>query len=106
MAEYQPEKTVSEPEPMSLLSKLFGGAKPTETAAISVEHQGFAITPIPIREGSRYRISARIDKVVAGEARSHTLIRADVTDSYDDAAEASVRKAKQMIDEQGERLFA
>lgn len=90
---------------MSLLSKLFGGAKAAEKAAQSVEYQGFAITPTPIREGSKFRISARIDKDVAGEMLSHTLIRADVMDGMDDAAEASLRKAKQMIDEQGEGLF-
>lgn len=90
---------------MSLLSKLFGGSKPAEAAAQSVDYEGFAITPKPIREGSKYRIGAQIDKEVAGEPRSHTLIRADVLDGLDDAVEASVRKAKQVIDEQGEGLF-
>ena len=33
------------------------------------------------------------------------MIRADIFTSADEAAEASIRKAKQMIGEQGERIF-
>jgi hypothetical protein len=84
---------------MSLLSKLFGGGSAAEPS--SVDHNGFAITPTPIREGSRWRVGARIDK----DGRTHELIRADMLDDLTTAREASVRKAKQMIDEQGDRLF-
>jgi hypothetical protein len=89
---------------MSLLSRLFGGGAarpetPPET------HKGFSIRPTPIREGGRYRVSARIEKEVGGVPKTHTLIRADVMDSEDEAATVSVAKARQMIDEQGERLF-
>ena len=90
---------------MSLLSKLFGSSKSADVASKTVDHKGFKVTPTPIHEDSRYRLSARIDKEVGGEARSHTLIRADVFNSQDEADEASVNKAKQMIDEQGDRLF-
>ncbi len=90
---------------MSLLSKLFGGAKATETAAKGEDYQGFTITPAPMKEGSKYRICAEIGKEVDGETLTHTLVRADVLDGFDDAVEASIRKAKQVIDEQGERLF-
>ena len=91
---------------MSLFSRLFGGgaAKP-EPEAEPEAYNGFAITPTPIREGNRFRVSARIDKEVGGEAKSHSLIRADVMDSQADAVQASLRKARQMIDEQGDRLF-
>ena len=88
---------------MSLFSKLFGGgAKPGPE---SVEYKGFSITPTPIKEPSGHRISARIEKTVGGEAKSHTLIRADILQDPEAAAEASVGKARQLIDERGDALF-
>jgi len=37
--------------------------------------------------------------------KTHNLVRADTINDYDEAVKASIGKAKQMIDEQGERLF-
>lgn len=90
---------------MSLLSKLFGGAKGKAQEPTSTEHQGYRITPEPAREGSKFRIGARIEKDIDGETKTHKLVRADVMDSHDDAVTVSINKAKQMIDEQGERIF-
>ena len=84
---------------MSLFSRLFGGAK--DPVAEPETHEGFTITPTPIREGTRFRISALIEK----DGRSHTLIRADVIDDIDTANRISIAKARQMIDEQGDGLF-
>ncbi|MBO9396202.1 hypothetical protein J7399_01300 [Shimia sp. R9_1] len=92
---------------MSFWKTLFGGgggAKPEEPPQ-QVDYKGFAITPLPIEEGGQYRISARIDKTVNGEAKTHTLIRADVIRDLNEAKEASVNKAKQMIDQMGDHLF-
>lgn len=89
---------------MSLLSKLFGGGS-SQTGAAPIEHNGYTITPSPIREGSRYRISARIEKEVDGEKKTHTLIRADTLEDLETAVDASTAKAKMLIDEQGDRLF-
>ena len=87
---------------MSLLSRLFG-SKPEKPPATpeSEEHKGFRITPRPIREGGHYRVSALIEK----DGRRHELIRADTMASLEEAMVLSVAKARQMIDEQGERLF-
>lgn len=88
---------------MSLLSRLFGskssppGPAPTEAE----DHKGFRITPQPIREGGTYRVSALIEK----DGRQHVLIRADSMASLEEAMALSAAKARQMIDEQGERLF-
>ena len=84
---------------MSLLSKLFGGGSAPEPQ--SETYEGFKITPRPAKEGSRYRIGATIEK----DGQTHHLIRADMLETLDDANQASVRKARQMIDEQGVRLF-
>ena len=58
---------------MSILSKLFGGGGSPAPKAEPELYEGFSITPTPIKEGPRYRISAQIEK----DGRSHTLIRAD-----------------------------
>lgn len=89
---------------MSLLSKLFGARpKPTEAATDhpSEDYNGFTITPTPMKDGPRFRLSARIEK----DGRSHTLIRADTIDDEATAIASSLAKAKRMIDEQGDRLF-
>lgn len=91
---------------MSFFKKLFGGGNSApEPQAETVEYKTFRITPAPLREGDSFRISALIEAEVEGQTKSHTLVRADVIRDRDDAVEASIRKARQMIDEQGVRLF-
>jgi len=90
---------------MSFLKKLFGGGGESPTEEAGETYKEFHITPTPQREGTQYRICARIEKEVDGEKLSHTLIRADTIGDLHEAAAASIGKAKQMIDEQGDRLF-
>lgn len=90
---------------MSFFKKLFGGNNDTRTEAAGEDYEGYRITPTPQKDGTQYRISARIEKEIDGETRSHTLIRADTIADPDEAASASIGKAKQMIDEQGDRIF-
>ena len=87
---------------MSLFKRLFGGAP--ETASTET-YKGYTITPVPVREGSDYRVAARIEKEVAGTLRTHNLTRADTVSGKEAADELSVMKARQMIDQIGEALF-
>ena len=89
---------------MSLFSKLFGKSAAKEPTP--EEHKGFQIFPEPIKESGGYRISARIEKEIDGEVKSHTMIRADTYSGLDTATEASLTKAMQFIDQQGERIFS
>ncbi|MEO9518414.1 MAG: HlyU family transcriptional regulator [Paracoccaceae bacterium] len=89
---------------MSLFSRLFGGSSQTQDAEPQT-YNGFEIIAEPIREGSKWRVAARIEKDVNGEAKVHELIRADTLDDEPSAIDVSISKAKQMIDEQGEGLF-
>jgi len=84
---------------MSILSKLFGGGPGPELDPVT--YKDFAIIPTPQKEGGGFRIAATIEK----DGKSHHLIRADVVEGKAAADDASVSKAKQMIDEQGDRLF-
>lgn len=90
---------------MSFLKKLFGGGSNEPSAAASEMHEGYIITPAPMAESGQFRLCAEIRKEIDGEMKTHTLIRADMFSSADQAVEASVLKAKQVIREQGERMF-
>jgi len=85
---------------MSFWSKLFGGAKEPEVP-LSEEYQGFSITPNPQKADGGYRIGALIEK----DGQSHDLIRADIIGDFETANQASIAKAQQLIDQQGDRLF-
>lgn len=90
---------------MSFLSKLFGGGKTAEAPQIET-YEGMRVFPEPIKDGSAYRLCARIEMDVDdGGVKEHRLIRADTFNDRDEAVAASTAKAKQMIDEQGARLF-
>ncbi len=90
---------------MSFFKKLFGGGGDSAPDVEPETYEGFTITPTPINEGPHFRISARIEKEVGGEIKSHTLIRADTLGELEAANAASIDKAKKMIDEQGEGIF-
>lgn len=91
---------------MSFLKKLFGGGenKGSQSAA-AVEHEGYRIVATPQKEGGNYRVCGTISKEIDGEIKEHTLIRADTLPSLDAAVEMTISKAKQVIAEQGEKLF-
>lgn len=87
---------------MSLFSRLFGGGRSEPDPEI---HEGFRIIPEPQPGGGGYRLAARIEKEIGGETRVHHMIRADQVHDRDEAVAFSIRKAKQLIDEQGDALF-
>lgn len=89
---------------MSFLKKLFGGGSASSEAA-SEMHEGYIITPKPMGEGGQFRLCAEIRKEVDGEMKTHRLIRADMFASADQASQAAISKAKQVIAEQGDRMF-
>ncbi len=88
---------------MPFLSRLFGksGAKAPEP----ILHKDCRIFPQPIKEGSVYRIAARIEKDFGAETKTHHLIRADTSTSLDEATAATISKARQAIDQLGDALF-
>lgn len=68
----------------------------------SVNYLDFQITPAPIKNGPMYRVAATISK---GE-NSHQLIRADEMSCRQTCIDISLRKAKEMIDQQGDKIFS
>lgn len=91
---------------MSWLGRLFGGSGGGDVEPpAAIEYNGFRIIPTPIPEGRVFRLSARIEKGEGDAVKVHELIRADTLESIEQANEASVNKAKQMIDQMGDRVF-
>lgn len=94
---------------MSFWKSLFGGSKSAEPAAPKTvreaEHKGFHIAAQPYLEGGQYQLAGIITKDIGGETKTHRFVRADRFASLDDAADFAITKARQIIDQQGDRLF-
>ncbi|KAF0136183.1 MAG: transcription activator HlyU [Xanthobacteraceae bacterium] len=97
---------------MSFLKSLFGWGKPASddgaasvAAAAAIDHKGFTITATPFRNEGQFQTSGIVTKTVDGVVREHKFIRADRHASMDDAVTFSLAKGRQIVDEQGERLF-
>lgn len=96
---------------MSFLNRLFGGGDAGRAGGADkpfgepVVHKGFTIQPTPFAEGGQYQTCALISKEVEGVVKEHRLVRADRFASAELAAEQAVRKGRQVVDEQGERIF-
>jgi len=90
---------------MALFSKLFGGKSGSKVDAEPVVYEGYRIFGEPVKEGSSYRLAARIEMDTESGMKTHDVIRADTFGSLEEATEWSVAKCKQLIDQMGERLF-
>ena len=92
---------------MSLFKRLFGfgGAGTAAPRLESINYKGYTITPAPRAEDGQYRLAGIISREIDGELQEHHMVRADVLPSPEIAAEFMVRKAKMMIDQQGDRIF-
>ncbi|MBE7185829.1 MAG: hypothetical protein INR68_15635 [Methylobacterium mesophilicum] len=95
---------------MSFLKRLFGGGenKPqaeAPAAGRSVEHKGFTIQATPFKESGQFQTCGVISKEVDGTVKEHRFIRADRFASLDEASDIALAKGRQIVDEQGERMF-
>ena len=94
---------------MSFLKRLFGfGASGDAAAAApakSVEYQGYVIRATPFQSEGQYQTAGTIEKEIDGERKEHRFIRADRHPSHEVAVEFALAKGRQIIDEQGERIF-
>ena len=93
---------------MSFLRRLFGGGAASDAPANPArvaEHEGYVIRATPFQENGQWQTCGLISKDVGGELREHRFIRADRFPSQEMAADHAIVKAKQIIDQQGDRLF-
>lgn len=88
--------------------KLFGSGGSNDNGgrvAEPVLYGGYIIRAEPKANNGQYNIAGTITREDDPEGTAHQFIRADTYASLDDAVSWSERKAKQIIDEQGERLI-
>jgi len=91
---------------MSFLKRLFGGGESAPPKpAQEVEHSGFLIRATPFQENGQWQTCGVIVQEKDGVMREHRFIRADRFPSQGMAADHSVVKGRQIIDQQGERMF-
>ena len=93
---------------MGFFSNLFGGgSKEPKAAAVAQTEtiEGVLVEATPMPEGGQFRLAARLSKDSGGETKEHTLIRADLFQTREEAARMAMQKARQVIAEQGDRLF-
>ena len=87
-----------------LFARLFGNAAaPAEEDP--VEYEGYRIRPTPFPRRGQYQTAGLIEKEVGGEVKEHRFVRAETHSSREEAIAFSIAKAKQIIDEQDDRLF-
>lgn len=97
---------------MSFWKRLFGGGDGDgdsgQAAKVvrEIEHNGFLIQAMPYKSEGQYQVAGLVSKEVGGVRKEHRFVRADRMASIDDAAEISILKGRQMVDQLGERLFA
>lgn len=93
---------------MSFWKSLFGGGSSAsaEKASEPVDYNGFTIRAAPYKEQGQYQTAGVITKEVGGTLKEHKFVRADRHASYDDAVEFSLAKARQIVDQNGERMFS
>jgi len=82
-----------------------GGASREEPAAEAVEYKGFRIRPAPYSSKGGYQTAGIIEKDFETGMKEHRFVRAETHPSKDDAAAFAIAKGRQIIDEQGERIF-
>lgn len=96
---------------MSFLKKLFGGGdKPAanesgDKVLGEESYKGYLIKAISMPVGAEMQLCGTIEKDFAGELKTYRFVRADRV-SRDDVAPLAFAKGRQIIDEQGDKLFS
>lgn len=80
-----------------------GGDEPKRGEAVA--YKDFHIIPAPMRQGGQFLTSGFIAKDFPEGRKEYRFVRADTHGSADDASAFAVQKGRQIIDEQGDRIF-
>lgn len=81
-----------------------GGDQPAEIADRE-QYQGYELQARPIREGGYWRVAGRICRLDDPDGPHHDFIRVDTMVSHEEVVQLSLTKARQIVDERGERTI-
>ncbi|MEM5585367.1 HlyU family transcriptional regulator [Roseibium sp. AS2] len=91
-----------------IFKSLFGssaeGGK-SSSEAVTLDYDGYMIIADPQSANGQYQVSGRIEKQDGETTKVHTFIRADTLPDAEGAAAEMIRKAKMLIDQQGDSIF-
>lgn len=90
---------------IEFIKRIFGNQSGKTTAMPSTHYNDFEIRPNPVRDSNGWRVSGTIAKEVDGTLKEHEFVRADCCADLESAVALTLSKARQFIDEQGERIF-
>jgi hypothetical protein len=91
---------------MSFWKSLFGSGSPAAAKPVKREdYNGYVIEAAPVAEAGQFQIAGRITKAVDGVAKEHSFMRADRFSTFEDAENFTLLKARQIIDQMGDKLF-
>lgn len=87
------------------LARLSSVGPAQEPAGEPIVYKGFRIRAAPYPSKGQYQTAGVIERDVEGSVREHRFVRAETHPNQADAAAFAIVKGKQIIDEQGDRLF-
>ncbi len=90
----------------SRLTAAWGSGESSEPAVPTTEYKGYRIRPAPYRTNGLYQTAGIIEKDAPDGVKTHRFVRADTHHGRDNAIAFTISKAKQIIDMQGDRIFA
>lgn len=91
----------------NLFRGLFGGGADDNASgkAETEQYEGFTLLASPVKEAHGWRVSGTITRGSGEDVKTHKFDRADTSPSREEAIQITFRKARQIIDERGERVF-
>ena len=82
-----------------------GGAVAPAATGEAVEYKGYRIRPAPYSAEGQFQTAGTIEKDFPAGVKSYRFVRAERHTSKDEASEFAITKGRQIVDEQGERMF-
>jgi hypothetical protein len=82
------------------------GAPPEEPRLEAVEYKGYRIRPAPYAAAGGFQTAGAVEKDFPEGVRTHEFIRAETHPSREEAAAFAIAKGKQIVDQNGDRIFA
>lgn len=94
----------------NFFSKLFGGGTPKGSSSPveedPVAYSECSIISVPEKtDDGQWRLSGQIVRISDGVAMTRSFVRVDTFTSREQAVEFTLRKGKQIIDQQGDLVF-